>query len=93
MPARVPIAMEEDGINALLPRNSAIAISFFYVYGDESPDGATELNVRYGRYPTVAYRTLQHSPAIGGEDDVSNMSNGELGITSTREMYRRGGGH
>eukprot|EP00978_Attheya_sp_CCMP212_P003158 scaffold6566_cov49-Attheya_sp.AAC.2 len=30
-----------------------------------------------------------HSPAIGGEDDISNVSNGELGITSTRELYRR----
>eukprot|EP00978_Attheya_sp_CCMP212_P044312 scaffold306717_cov33-Attheya_sp.AAC.1 len=30
MPASVPIAMEEDGTNALLPRNSAITISFFY---------------------------------------------------------------
>eukprot|EP00978_Attheya_sp_CCMP212_P013158 scaffold32952_cov31-Attheya_sp.AAC.2 len=30
MPASLPIAMEEDGTNALLPRNSAIAISFFY---------------------------------------------------------------
>eukprot|EP00978_Attheya_sp_CCMP212_P043502 scaffold285338_cov35-Attheya_sp.AAC.1 len=32
-----------------------------------------------------------HSPAIGGEDDISNVSNGELGITSTRELYRRVG--
>eukprot|EP00978_Attheya_sp_CCMP212_P035977 scaffold159932_cov46-Attheya_sp.AAC.1 len=30
MPASLQIAMEEDGTNALLPRNSAIAISFFY---------------------------------------------------------------
>eukprot|EP00978_Attheya_sp_CCMP212_P028753 scaffold100258_cov57-Attheya_sp.AAC.1 len=51
------IAMEEDGTKALLPRNSAIAISFFLLYG-ESHNGAqklmdgifTELNVRYGIY-------------------------------------------
>eukprot|EP00978_Attheya_sp_CCMP212_P005569 scaffold12492_cov51-Attheya_sp.AAC.3 len=35
--------------------------------------------------------SLGHSPAIGGEDDISNVSNGELGITSTRELYRRVG--
>eukprot|EP00978_Attheya_sp_CCMP212_P033592 scaffold136434_cov69-Attheya_sp.AAC.1 len=39
----------------------------------------------------LTYGTVPHSPAIGGEDDVSKMSNGKLGITSTREMYRRGG--
>jgi hypothetical protein len=32
MHARVPVAKEEDGTNALLPRNSAIAISFVLLY-------------------------------------------------------------
>eukprot|EP00978_Attheya_sp_CCMP212_P044250 scaffold305133_cov68-Attheya_sp.AAC.4 len=63
MPASVLIAMEEGCPRLLLPRSSAIAVSFFYCTVNHGT--FTELNMGYGKYykkdePYIYYYLFPH---------------------------------